>query len=468
MIDILSNQVRIDQTRRGLDQSSTEIEEWLKARSKKDVLKQYETQLKTLREMLLPALKELRSALDAVSPVQDVGDLYLKCREFDRRIAWVRKVWEYFRKKFDQRDDRLMGPVLAAADEIVWSCYAGSFQDQPPPAPLPYLEPRYSPEAHTRGKRPPDMESEIDAPFLQTYLAQLPIPTISLPPICAFDPWWLIYLAHEVGHHLLYDRLPDRALATTFPKLLRDAAKEARGGAAADELGEESNGRWGKWWEEIFADLFSVLAAGPWAAWAIAELELADEASMFKDRPRYPSPVVRLALLHQLAEELEVSDPTVKIRIAPAEISGKFAQSKAAEDLKQVPSIARTLLTQKLGDSGSVIELFRWNRDDFLPGGGVNQWKRDLLDESAGPEQTLAAARLIVAGGVAAWAEISTIEDGQERNRARTRLKDILLDILPKSREDKTRAGVLESTEPAQNFGQDLARLLLEADPAQI
>jgi len=53
-----------------------------------------------------------------------------------------------------------------------------------------------------------------------------------------------------------------------------------------------------RWSEEIFADLFSVLATGPWGAWAMAELEMADEASMLVDRPRYPKSIARLSLLY--------------------------------------------------------------------------------------------------------------------------------------------------------------------------
>src|SRR6266545_1560009 len=187
----LSNRVRLKQTQREMEALSREILAWIKLRQDKDKLKQYQTQLLTLKDFLLKSLCDLGSALSGVSAGQDRGRVYAECR------------------KFDKRDDPRLEEVLKSADEIVWSCYAGSFQSAAnltsvnrQSAPLPYIQPRYSPEAHTRSDPPPDLKSDVDLQFVKEFLIDLPVPVLGLRPICVEAPWWLVFLGHEVGHHI--------------------------------------------------------------------------------------------------------------------------------------------------------------------------------------------------------------------------------------------------------------------------
>jgi hypothetical protein len=82
--------------------------------------------------------------------------VYDRCREIDKTIVWLRKVWGHFRMKLDGRDDRPgVGPLLRAADEIVWSCYRQVYLLAPVrepsikqgPVPLTFIKPEYSPTA---------------------------------------------------------------------------------------------------------------------------------------------------------------------------------------------------------------------------------------------------------------------------------------------------------------------------------
>ena len=80
---------------------------------------------------------------------------------------------------------------------------------------LPYIEPEYSPMAIPRDDPPPDLAPEADS-VLAAFLGKLPVPLISLPPLCVTDPWWLILVAHEVGHHLQFDLCGGWTLVGTF------------------------------------------------------------------------------------------------------------------------------------------------------------------------------------------------------------------------------------------------------------
>src|SRR5262249_54014944 len=154
----------------------------------------------------------------------------------------------YFRDKFDQRDDPLLSPVLGAADDVVWSCHQQIYrqakawepQVESGPAPLPYIESWYSPQAFPAELVPQDLKSEVDVGFLREYLNKLPIPVVRLQPACVDAPWWLIYLGHEVGHHIQFSILPEMGLIERFKEAV-GAAVLAHGGS------DEDAKRWRQW-----------------------------------------------------------------------------------------------------------------------------------------------------------------------------------------------------------------------------
>lgn len=103
--------------------------------------------------------------------------------------------------------------ALAAADEVVWSCYhspclaaaARSDKVRHGAAPLAFIDPQYSPAAVEADKPPPaNLELTVNVASLED-VKKLPIPLLRLPTWCVNAPWWLIYVAHETGHHLQHD-----------------------------------------------------------------------------------------------------------------------------------------------------------------------------------------------------------------------------------------------------------------------
>src|SRR5262245_46163096 len=123
----VTNTIRIEQTQRALESLRNEVEKWVTARKNKDKLRQYTTQLTDLQSILGRCIDNVRDSFKSVVPARSRNEVFTQCRVYDRRLLWIERLWSYFRTKFEQRD----GPyaaTLAAADEIVWSCYEQPFR----------------------------------------------------------------------------------------------------------------------------------------------------------------------------------------------------------------------------------------------------------------------------------------------------------------------------------------------------
>ena len=228
-----------------------------------------------------------------------------------RAIVWLRRVWFFFRDKYDQRNHPRAGELLRAADEVVWSCYNQVFESaellgaalkQGPP-PLPFVEARYSPAAYPPQFIPGDLQAEIDKYFKAQFLAQMPVPVVRLTPACVESPWWLIFVGHEVGHQIQHTVLPEKGLVKGYSDLIETTVQKQ---SSSDDIAK----LWAGWSEEVFADIFSVLVMGPQALRGILELELAgrDALTDFRE-PTYPPAAVRLALLAETVRvAMELAD----------------------------------------------------------------------------------------------------------------------------------------------------------------
>jgi hypothetical protein len=464
------NQVRLDQTCRQLSSLRDDISQWLKRRRCRDKLSQHETQLKTLEIVLSAALSRLQTALNSVSLEVAPAKLYSTCRLFEQRIVWVRRVWDYFREKFDQRDDERLGALLAAADEVVWSCYAGVFRrasDLDPrisqgPAPLPFVDLRYSPHSIPRAEPPSDLKFDIDAPFVREFLQQLPIPLVALPNSCVNDPWWLVSLGHEVGHHVQYDLLPDWELVGSFGETIGRAVTSAQTNSNDSQIHE----RWKAWGREIFADLFSIFCMGPWALWMVNEVELADDQAMTRNKTLYPAPVTRLALMRHILKSLDLADDTIEravkglldrngtplssLNFLSLETGGAAENGPAATikmDLKVAPFVAAALVEVSVGPAGGLKELCSWDKSEFEPYETVFTLAADLLKSgNPRPVRSLKGARLFASAAIAAWVAISAMPSADQRAEGRAKLTEKVLPTIRESRQEGTRAATKETS----------------------
>jgi hypothetical protein len=216
------NHVRRDQTLADLTALRAAIVLWLGHREQRDCdslglyIGRHKTQLQALKTVLLGAADGLARAADAIDVAADPGGLYDECRDVDLAVVWLQRLWEFYRDKFDQRDaDPPLGAAVRAADEVVWSCYhdvmeraAGWDPDiGHGAAPLAYIAPEYSPaaldsESAVSGSLRLDVQLSGWGPTERELVETLPVPLLRLPPWCVQSPWWLVHIAHEVGHEL--------------------------------------------------------------------------------------------------------------------------------------------------------------------------------------------------------------------------------------------------------------------------
>lgn len=451
---------------------------WLayrRAEDSRQTYQQYATQLGALKNAIDSAFLRIDADLASLGAVSAPAParVFALCAQHDVRLAWIQRLWFYFRHKFDQRDDPAIAPLLKAADEIVWSCYKPAFEQSGAilsAAPLPYLEPLYSPHAVLRVEPPRELLWNADDPFAASCLATLPIPVIGVPASAVGAPWLLGLLAHEVGHHVQADLDGGSGQGIrAFAEVLKDAASAT----PKPEL-------WLARGREVFADAFSVLAIGAATLPLLAELLLGDETSMLASfDTRYPAPYVRLTLLRALIQALGLpaaADPhgLDLILSGAVEILPPVAQLAVAE-LPHAPKIVAAALAWKDSRGLTFPQLLGWSETDTAPphrhfssldaNGDLLAWTQSFAAGStpAAPSQ-LESPRLLVGAGVLAWSQLISQEDPAEREDTLAQLAVALVSTVPTCREQKTRA----SAEPSGCNGAALADRLMNATEAEL
>lgn len=457
---------RVADTRREITRLRHELREWLKTRRGLDVQHQFQTQLNVLDAVLMRGIDGIEAALpaaDAVGTAQEVES----CRRIDRATVWMRRVWTFFRSRFDQRDDPRFAPLLAAADEVVWSCYAAPFRIvgvDVPSAPLAYVEDRFTPFAIPRVNRPPDLRLDIDAAFLADFLAALPIPILGLPPTAIERPWGLVFVGHEAGHHVQFDLVAASGLDSSFPAQLAAVVEQAHGAAMAK--------RWAPWHREIFADAWSIVTMGAAALLAFIELEEGVDTRLLQRHPDYPPPVVRIALMHALATALDLSAeadealgalrPSGYADGAAIVVDAVDLRSELAADLKVVPTVAAMLANETIAHGLTLADLAGWPLD-FASLRPVDEWRASFRAANPPvPVELLEAARLATSGATWAWADLQALPL-DTREGARRILRDRATACVAACREQSVRAGVEPPAFAAADSGDRLRSLLLGA-----
>lgn len=409
-----------------------EVRSWFTDRESDRRLARFTGHLRILDDILdemFAALDEERRPLTSAS---DAGTVYERCRELDEDLITVRRLFEWYATKYDQRRDDRRSDALRAADEIVRSCWVQPFvvaRRHVPPGPLAYLDARFDAFATPRVSVPGDLRAPADS-VVAEFVGELPITTIALPDIANREPWWLVLAAHETGHHVQRELTADLAGAT------RTAVAAAAGDALADD--------WSRWAMEAFADAYSVLMVGGTAAWAIDELEYGPTGALLVERAeggRYPPPSVRLALLGELvrASGIRRSDgpPDAAATRAwldalPPAAVPRAARTSAAAHLAALPRIADALVALPVGRR-TLSAVSGLDPAWFARGGDIGAWAGQLgRPATAGPVsmpvEPRATARAVLAAGVLAYQKFAGHADGLYLDRVRT----ALLDVLPR------------------------------------
>jgi hypothetical protein len=460
-VELSLNRQRVAQTKVELAQLRGEIKDWLVGRDKKDVRRQHATQLTVLGQQLERMLCEIERSLATIPLAPPQWQTYSECRKAELRLLWVRRIWGYFQSKFDQRNSTLKA-ILEAADEVVWSSYVEPFRNTKRalmPVPLPFVASYYSPAAVPRDEPPQDLRSDVDAEFLNAMLSEMPIPVVALPPNCVEEPWRLAYVAHEVGHHVQADLLPDGGLI----------------GAFADVLAEKGGERWRPWGQEIFADLYSLLAIGHWALWALTEMVWATADRMLDDTSmRYPSPLVRLLLMRTMADKLGLNGTAALRGMAAEDFLGggpvmwrhRDLREAAEQDIEKIDSVAGAVLAN-IPEVGELRRLVGFSEADFKPPGGfVHLWAETLAGRAKMlPQKQPRNARLVLGAGVQALATAAAAGDA-ERARVAALLKQNLPGNIVEHREEIVRSAPLPATIDVRAKSDRLAALLFADERA--
>lgn len=279
-------QQRVDRSTGAADLLRDEIAGWLAARSADPRFARFAHHFRVLDQVLTAMLARVREALLAAAGLPDSREVYAECAALDRSLVTVKRLFDWYAPKYDQRSDPVRGPALAAADEVVRSCWWQPFESlglRPPAGPLPFLDPLFDAAATPRRSVPEDLRAPVDS-VVATLVAELPIPVISLPVWAVREAWWLVVAAHETGHLVMRDLAPTLAGEVKI-----------------------ASGEWSDWADEIFADLYSVLMVGRAAAWMVEELQHGVSGSS----PYYPPPATRLALLAECGNPGESGDAAV-------------------------------------------------------------------------------------------------------------------------------------------------------------
>ncbi len=404
--------VRIEESAAELERLRREFGTWRAQREQADLHGRHATQLGALEELVTRCLDMLRVELErAPRAGREVHD---RCRVVDRQVVFVRRLWSYFREKWSQRDDYLLGPVLAAADEIVWSCYAPPFRRldrDPGPPPLPFVDDDHSPYAIPLAYLPVQLRSSDE--LLRRTLDELPVPVIGIPPVCVSRPWWLVAIAHEVGHQLAY----------AFDAAPGQAARNAIETAAAS-TGTGAQDLWGSWTHELLADAYAIAAIGGAHHRALVAFEHGGDATMTRFVDRYPPPIVRQAFAASVLAELglaaELASPPLAAAVELDEIELERDElAYLAALLKDVPAVAGALVRTPLVEDVTLAGATAFDEKRLSGDGEVDWWARQLLKDTPLPvSETLTGARLATAGALTAWTRVAE-EPGVERRAAR-------------------------------------------------
>ena len=284
----LGPELRRVRTKDTLSRMRVQLGEWSAPWSRR---REHDSQLTLLLGSLDKMLAELSTRADNVG--SDAGT-YRRCQALDFDLAFVERIWKYYKDRLDQRADTsggVTGPaeILRAADDVIWSCYELASAMDParrPPLPLAFFDAAFSANAPPRDAPPSGLKPRDRV--LAEMISEMPIPLIALPSNVAFEPWWLAVVPHEAGHHIQYDLEADKAVVSRV----------------GDLLDQHGGSEWQAWRYEVFADAFAVAAIGPESIAVLAELEWAELDAMSADRGAYPPVIVRLAIASELAARL--------------------------------------------------------------------------------------------------------------------------------------------------------------------
>ena len=247
-----------------------EMQAWkASADANTDELGIHSSQFEALKIMLEGLQEKQEELLPQLSPALPPGQFAEVYWRLVNQTAGINDLWSIFRHIIAQHQDKLLKPLLDAADLVAANCYLTCLQqartwglleeEQFREPPLVYLEAEVSPATASRGMR----VEALGFPLRHYRDMRLPIPIVVLPFDHAGSLWLFCSLHHEVGHNLDQDLKLRRELKQLLTKRLQ-----------AENVPRERLAMWQQWAGEVLADAFGVLLGGAGFGHSLASLLL--------------------------------------------------------------------------------------------------------------------------------------------------------------------------------------------------
>ncbi len=454
----------VEQTRLEQQHLLDEIQTWVNQWKKQDRVGQYTTQLEALEAFFSRTIELIRRQFETVRQETDTRKLYRLSQEFEERLLWLRRAWEFFKEKFDQRNAPGTKDILKAADEVVWSCFHPAMQcifprrEDQPPAPLAFIESEFSPAAFPLEIVPPSLRSGLrngDAEAaLRQCINKLPIPLVRIPPACIRSPWLLIFLGHEVGHQVQYAVKPNLGFVSEFQAGLETLVSNHQ---------PQTSLCWKKWSQEIFADAYSVACMGRLAGYALSELIYGPpEALIKRDGGMYPPTIVRLRLIQAFSDKLKLPNPQPNF---PALNFDQVGTTPIQADLNLIPQVVDFLSDSLPGLNQSLQSLTGFNHQFFERNEPVDTYRRNLLQQThLAPPKDILQARWLTCAGYAAWLNLVESFDPSRFDQDRKNMAEKLCQALQVCGPEGTRAAgdtpSKQIIEQSQAIGDEVGSIL--------
>ena len=282
-----------------LEALQKEFDAWLNRSEPGGEFEKHHTQIRAINAHLSLWNKRVRSILTA-NLSSDTDAFLSSIYNAEKLMLSEHRIWEYFRSKFIQRNEKEFRSYLRVADEFAFACYKPvqrtvfsnrSVTLKEPP--LVFFNGGTSPFSLSRGKsfEPEAVSDEALNNKEIAVITKLPIPLVGIPwnQIRHFPE--AVVIGHEVGH-IVED---DFELTERLNVLLTEAIAERKA--------EERYPAWKSWLGEVFADMYGCLATGPSFAGALIDFlarnygEISTEKKTDNDWGTYPTIYLRVKLV---------------------------------------------------------------------------------------------------------------------------------------------------------------------------
>jgi hypothetical protein len=392
----------LDQARGEIHTFDERLTSWLDEVRKADVTRQHENQIGVLGVLMGGIVKDLRAELTQ-SETKNGAELHDACINVELKVAWLRRLFGFWAERFHRADS--VKSLLAVADDVIWSCYAEvadrgvglGFGLRTSVSPLGFLSSEYSPSALPSTWVPRELRQGTDT--FDKSLDRLPLSVVRLPATTERAPWLLVFAAHEAGHCLQGELIPQPLTAPdkTLSVLYRTALHDAVPGDGA---------LWESWADEIFADAVAAMLMGRAALIGLAEVHWRSPDRLEQAAAGYPHGALRLKLMAELLRQLGLDGDGV---LQGIDLEKPLSRPELKKKSAAIPPIVDVLLGPVPGTcAGAKVTL----RD--LCGFKLEQFSRT---HTIKPGQK-STARLLVSRAVEDWVVAAAVPNDNQRRAA--------------------------------------------------